>query len=386
MKELEDIVAAFEKVASSGKKAALATVVKVKGSTYRKPGARMLMISDNPIVGSISGGCLESDVFEQAQQVIDSGEPLLVNYDTTSDEDISWGLGLGCKGMVHVLIEPLETLQPTLVHVGEQELNPIVFIKECFRRRRVGMLATVFGIEGQVQAKLANHLMLHSDNTVITDIQDKELVTGILNDAAAVLNNSKSKVKVYSLSTGSAEVLLEAIAPPVPLLIFGAGSDVVPVVSLAKALGWHVTVVDTRSNNATSDGFPLANNFINCRAEKVGDRLPFDSHTVAVVMTHNYLHDLELLKTFLPSHLQYLGLLGPKRRTEQLLQELSAQGITTTDAQLQQLYAPIGLDIGGDTPEAIALAIISEIQAVLNDRSGGFLRDRHAPIHQRPDE
>ncbi|MBD2743907.1 XdhC/CoxI family protein [Coleofasciculus sp. FACHB-1120] len=374
MKELQEIIAAFAKAKNCGKTVAIATIVKVSGSTYRRPGARMLINLEGERIGSISGGCLENDVFERSQQVIVSGKPLLVNYDTTSDNDIVWGLGLGCKGMVQVLIERL---------TPENEFSPMTFLAECLHQRQVGVLATTFHIEGQIKAQVGTHLMLHQDGTIFTNLEDADLSADILEDARKVLDKNSSQVKLYALRGGKAEVFLEAIQPPVSLVIFGAGDDAIPVVRLAKELGWYVRVIDSRPANAQSDRFPSADEVILSRPEIVNETVEIDNRTVAVVMTHNYLHDLEILKTLLPSPVQYLGILGPKRRTEQLLLELKEEGMYLTEAQLHRLHGPVGLDIGADTPEAIALSIVAEIHAVLADHSGGLLRNRKQPIHNR---
>ena len=376
MKELQDLVAAFETVKSSGLPAALATLVKVKGSTYRRSGARMLMTSDGRMVGSLSGGCLEGDVFEQAQPVMSSGQSILVSYDTTSDEDIVWGLGLGCKGIVHVLIERLAT---------DSELSPMAFLSECLHRRQMGVLATVFRIEGQVRAKVGEHLMLHSDGRVTSDLTDSELIAVLLSDAQAAQRLGKPRQMAYPRPAGEVEAFIEVIEPPRPLIIFGAGHDAVPVVGFAKELGWHVTVVDSRPAYATKERFPRADAVILSPFEKVGEQVRLDERTAAVVMTHNYLHDFELLKRLLPSPVPYLGVLGPKRRTEQLLGELLEQGMQMNEAQLSRLYAPVGLDLGADSPEEIALAIVAEIQAVGARREGGLLRNRNGPIHDDSD-
>ena len=408
MKELQDIVAGFEKVKTGGKIAAIATLVKASGSTYRRPGARMLMTSEGQMVGSLSGGCLEGDVFEQAQEVMTSGKPIVVQYDTMSDEDIIWGLGLGCNGIVQILIERLEEESP---------LNHLAFLTECLHRRQVGVLATVFHVEGQVKAQVGTRLMVYPDGTLKSDIEDTDLVTQIRDDVGKALDESRSKVKAYPLLTGKAEVFIEVIQPPVPLMIFGAGHDAIPLVRLAQELGWYVTVVDSRQADATRERFQSADEVILSRPESISDsvseavatlgasallrtplekplakrgeaqasadRIQLNNRTVAVVMTHNYLHDLELLKTLLPSPVRYLGILGPKSRTGKLLQDLQEQGITPTEQQLQRLYNPVGLNIGADTPEEIALSIVAEIQAVLGDRSGGSLRNYQGPIHDR---
>ena len=408
MKELQDILKAFEQCKNSDECVAIATLVKAQGSTYRRSGARMLMTSQGQIVGSLSGGCLEGDVFEQAQEVMTSGKPIVVQYDTMSDEDIIWGLGLGCNGIVQILIERVEEESP---------LNHLAFLTECLRYRQVGVLATVFQVEGQVNAQIGTRLMMYPDGTVKSDIEDADLVAQIRDDAGKALDESRSKVKAYPLLTGKAEVFIEVIQPPVPLMIFGAGHDAIPLVRLAQDLGWYVTVVDSRQADATRERFQSADEVILSRSESISDsvseavgtlgasallrtplekplakrgeaqasadRIQLNNRTVAVIMTHNYLHDLELLKTLLPSPVRYLGILGPKSRTGKLLQDLQEQGITPTEQQLQRLYNPVGLNIGADTPEEIALSIVAEIQAVLGDRSGGSLRNYQGPIHDR---
>jgi xanthine dehydrogenase accessory factor len=415
MKELQDIVAAFEQVKSSSTTAAIATLVKAQGSTYRRPGARMLMTSQGQMVGSLSGGCLESDVFEQAQAVMTSGNPIVVQYDTMSDEDIIWGLGLGCNGIVQILIERVETHSPLTQHLHHRAsppdqggnknqklassltqgglrgvnnnsgakfgLNHLEFLTECLHLRQVGILATVFYVEGQVKAQVGTRLIVHPDRTVNSNIEDADLVAQIRDDAWKAIDNSRSAVKVYPLSAGKAEVFIEVIQPPVPLMIFGAGHDVVPLVRLAQELGWYVTVVDSRQADGTPERFPSVDEVVLSRPEGIGESVVLDNRTMAVVMTHNYLHDLEILKTLLPSPARYLGILGPKNRTEKLLQDLQEQGITPTENQLQRLYSPVGLNIGADTPEEIALSIVAEIQAVLTNHSGGSLRNKLGSIH-----
>lgn len=248
MKELQDIVAAFEKVENWGQIAVLATVIEVRGSTYRRPGARMLVTQDG-CIGSISGGCLDADVISLSQQFITSGEPMLVQYDITSPDDIIWGLGLGCDGLVRIFIERL---------TQQNQLNPVTFLSECYRRRQMGVLATVLRVEGELHLEIGTHLMLQQDSNVITSIKNSTLAALILEDAQEALRNNQSTLKLYQLPIGDAEVFIEVIQLPVPLVIFGAGHDAIPVVRFAKELGWHVTVVDSRQSSATSASFPVA--------------------------------------------------------------------------------------------------------------------------------
>jgi xanthine/CO dehydrogenase XdhC/CoxF family maturation factor len=417
MKELQNILKTFEQTKNSSQNIALATLIKASGSTYRRPGARMLMTSQGQMVGSLSGGCLEGDVFEQAQAVMASGKPIVVQYDTMSDEDIIWGLGLGCNGIVQILIERVEEESPltqilhhppnlqtssrfgitkTPAYQGESSesklpsppskeglrgVNPLALLTECLHQRQPGVLATVFHVEGQVKAQIATRLMVYPDGTFMSNIEDADLVAQIRDDAWKSLDESRSTVKTYPLPTGKAEVFIEVIQPPVPLMIFGAGHDAVPLVRLAQELGWYVTVVDSRKVETTRERFSSADEVILSRPETIGNCIHLNNRTMAVVMTHNYLHDLEILKTLLPSPVGYLGILGPKSRTQKLFQELQEQGITPTENQLQRLYSPVGLNIGADTPEEIALSIVAEIQSILTNHSGGSLRNKVGPIH-----
>lgn len=365
MKEIQRIVAALEQLKSPNQ-AALATLVKVEGSTYRRPGARMLIHADGAIAGAISGGCLESDVVEKAQAVISTGKPRLVKYDTTSEEDVVWGLGLGCQGIAYVLIELIT-----------EALNPISFIHKCLEARCWGAIATVFRIEGDSKARLGDRLLLSTD-TFVNSIGDRELAAQVLSDTQTALQDKTSQAKRYCVE-GAIEVFIEVIPPPLSLIICGAGYDVLPVVHLAKQLGWRVTVVDIRQRKASRQRFQEADRVLLCSPEEIR-KIASGDRTVAVVMTHNYLDDLEWLKVLLPAPLKYLGLLGPKKRTTRLLQELQLEGLALTR---QHLYSPVGLDIGADNAEEIALAIIAEIQAVTAQRPGGFLRDRAVPIHEQ---
>ena len=377
VKELQSIIDAYKTLEQRGTQVALATVVNVTGSAYRRPGARMLIAADGQTAGSVSGGCLERDVLNQAQRVLQWNKPRVVTYDSMSDDDIVWEFNLGCNGIVDVLIEPLP-------HNGNRDF--LGFLADCLDRRQAGIVATLFGVEGDTKAAICNRLMLSGQQPEIHDIGDDDLAETIRSDARRVLKTSTSMVKMYEMATGRAQVFIEAIQPPVPLVIFGAGYDAVPLVRFAKELGWHVTVVDPRPGHAIPTRFPLADTLIVCRPEEVCERITIDRWTVAVVMTHNVLHDAELLRVLLPSQLRYLGLLGPKRRTQRLLHEAREKDVRLRQHHLDRVYGPIGLDIGADTPEEIALAVVAEIQAVLAGRLGGALRAREGPLHEaRPE-
>jgi xanthine dehydrogenase accessory factor len=376
MKELQSIIDAYREIVQKNTQAALATVVRVTGSAYRRAGARMLITADGQTVGSVSGGCLERDVLNQARRVLQWNEPRVVAYDSMSDEDLAWEFNLGCNGIVEVLIEPLS-------HTGKQ--GHIAFLTECLRQRQVGVLATVFGVEGPIKAKVGNRLMLSAQRSARHDIGDGDLAEAILDDSQHTLESGTSKATTFTMVTGRAEVFIEMIQPSVPIVIFGAGHDAVPLVRFAKELGWHVTLVDPRPGYATRTRFPLADILIVCRPEEVCERIKIDSRTVAAVMTHNFLHDAELLTTLWPSPLRYIGILGSGRRTRRLLDQVQGTGRSHRDHSLGRVYGPMGLDIGADTPEEIALAVVAEIKAVLTGRLGGMLRTREGPLHEPSD-
>ena len=373
MKELQAILQAFEQSERSGQRSAIVTVVKTMGSVYRRPGARMLLTEAGQMVGAISGGCLESDVFERAKPLLlQASKPITVQYDTTASNDLIWGLGMGCNGSVQVLLESLHT---------ESAKSQLALIADCFQQKEPVAIATIFHIEGNVAAQIGDRLCLKSDGTVVNRFADHQLTMALLQDTARVLAEGKTKVVSYKLDNGFVEVLIEVIQPPTPLLIFGAGYDAIPLVQLAKQLGWYVTIIDHRATYATRDRFPQADEVMVCSPNELEANLTLTARAIAVVMTHHYLHDQALLRSLLPLPLQYLGVLGPKQRTQKLLEDLRLEGFAPTNAQRQRLYHPVGLDLGAETPEEIALAIVAEIQAVLTNRTGGLLRDRNAPIH-----
>lgn len=372
MKELREILQAYEKARLHGEKLALSTIVKTKGSTYRRPGARLLMTAAGEMTGSISGGCLEGDIFQHAQKVLESGAPKLLHYDTTSDNDLIWGLGLGCSGVVYLLLEPLQ-----------QEPSYWPFLAECVRDEKQGVLASIFGVQGKVDAVIGARLSLSRDGFVTGDVGDRELREAIAADARAVLQSGRSRTLNYKLQQGTADVLIEALEPPLPLYIFGAGHDSIPVVRLAKAIGWRVTVADGRKAYATEHRFPQADRVILSQPDQVCKNVSIDPRAAVIVMTHNYAHDRDILRQLIGVPVRYLGILGPAKRTDALFEELRSEGLNISDEQKRCLYSPSGLDLGSETPEEIALSILSEIQSVIAGRSGGPLRIRKGPIHER---
>ena len=369
MRELQDIIATWKQIRNKRQMAALATLVKVEGSAYRRPGARMLITSDGQQVGTISGGCLESDVKERSLVVLETGIPTLVKYDTTSEDDLIWGLGLGCQGIAYIFIERLNLEQP----------NALSLIEQCLSIARAGVVATVFSVGTTDKKNNVERILLYPDGSMVSNINHSELDAIVKKDIRSVLQQKKSVSQSYVIAEGTAEVFLEVIVPPINLVIFGAGFDALPVVHFAKALGWYVTVIDPQARSQTKERFKYCDSVILASTNEVCSQIDFDDQTVAVVMSHNYLYDLEFLQTLSTISIKYLGILGPKKRTNRLLLDLKSEGyIFPADGEL---YSPVGLDIGADNPEEIALSIIAEIQTVMKNRQGGFLKDRLTSIH-----
>lgn len=369
MTEFEAIIAAWRQASEQKVRGALATVVRVEGSAYRRPGARMFVTENKQRTGVLSGGCLEGDVAERALRVIETGEPLVVTYDTTSDDDIVWGLGIGCRGVVQVLIEPAADFRCA---------GLVQLLAECENSAQRGAVATVIRCEGEPGIEIGARALVYADGNSKSEVRVYRMFCGpeVVDELRAAVRGGGSGVRCYETEQGFVEVFIEVIEPQLPLVIIGAGDDALPLVTLAKNLGWHTTVVDTRSRPAIVERFADADEIVLCRAEDVCDRVRLTERTAVVLMTHNYLQDLEILKTLLNTPLRYLGCLGPRQRTEQILLEIAEEIIF-----LKQLYAPAGLDIGAETPMEVAFSIVSEIKAVVAGREGGLLRLRRGPIH-----
>ena len=370
MKELEDIVKAFDAAQQAGIQTALATVVLVEGSSYRRAGARMLITEDGQLTGAISGGCLEGDALRKARLVMAQQQPMLVTYDTTDDDDAKLGVGLGCNGIIHILIEP--------VFIGKAH-HPIQLFKKFLSKRQNAVIITLFSLVNRKGVQPGTCMFLSAEE-YHHQCDYPELETQLRRDAELVLAKGKSAIQTYQ---ADAELtgFVELLKPAVSLLVFGAGNDAIPLVKMAAVMGWHTTVVDGRTNYAVSTRFPDAKRVLLARPEQVLSQLEVDSRTAVVLMTHNYNYDLAMLRQILPLKLTYVGSLGPKKKLQRMLDELIEEGTIATAEELQSVYGPTGLDIGSETSEEIALSILAEIQAVVQQREGKPLRDKNTVIH-----
>ena len=372
MKEIRDILKAFDEAQKLGKQTALATVVHVEGSSYRRPGARMLIEDDGQLTGAISGGCLEGDALRKALLVMSEKRSKLVTYDTMDDDDAKFGVGLGCNGIIQVLIEPIDTANPN---------NPIQYLKAINEKRQKAVLITLFSLHVKKDPQYGTCLLFKENGNLIdhTPVLKDVLVA----DAQEALLNQTSSFKNYISNDHNLTAFIEVIKPPVSVIIIGAGNDVIPVVDMAEILGWETTVVDGRANYAKKERFVSACQVLVSKPEQVLEQIEFDEHTVFLLMTHNYNYDMAMLKQLLQKSISYIGMLGPKKKRERMLNELKDEGWIFTEQQLSVLHSPVGLDIGAETSEEIAVSILAEIKALFAGKDVQSLRTINEVIHPR---
>lgn len=364
MKEIADILKAYEKAIKEGKKTALATVVKVEGSSYRRPGARMLITEDGMLTGAISGGCLEGDALRKALSAIHQQENKLVTYDSMDEDDAKFGVQLGCNGIVYILFEPI---------FDDMAANPILLLSALHDKRENAALAVLFSLDGKEQIGTS---ALFRQNDQYSKAGN-ELLALFGKDLQHVLETKKSTFIDYSISEQPIHAFLEFISTPISLIIAGAGNDAQPLANFADLLGWQVTIADGRQTHATAQRFPNANQILVTKPDQLLPQVEIDENTAFVLMTHNYNYDLALLNLLLPTHAPYIGTLGPKKKLIRMLDELN---LNTAENQ-SRVHGPIGLDIGAETAEEIAISIVAEIKAVLSGASAGQLKKKDAPIH-----
>jgi len=367
MKEFKNIVAEFDRVKGE-QQMALATVVKVRGSSYRSPGARMLIRKDGRWTGSISGGCLEGDALRKARKVMQSEQPTLVTYDTMDDHNNSLGVGLGCNGIIDVLIETIT-----------EENNPIDRLRTFTHFDDITGMATIYASQND-KAIVGQQLWFNQSGDIESTLTDESLEMLLAIGLSDVLQNRKPAVQQYNVE--KLEVFYELIEPSIDLIIFGGGFDAKPVTEMASALGWDVTVTDECIAHVAPAAFPAANVSF-CKREDFNSDITIKPYSAAVLMSHTFDYDLAALKMLLKTDVNYIGILGPKKRMDKMFAALDDAGIAVTKNDRDRIHSPIGIDIGAETPEEIALSIVSEIQAKFTNRSGGFLKYRKAPIHKR---
>ena len=370
MSEIGDVLQAIESLSAKGERMALATIVAVRGSTYRRPGARLLVPEDGAPIGNISGGCLEGDVTDMARVVMEEGRARLAGWDLTADDDEVWGLGLGCNGAIEVFIEPADRAAEVAgaLRMALEEERPISVV-------------TVLE-SGRDDVATGSRIVVKPDGSSEGSLGEP-LVDGAAVEAAREqLAAQTSEIRTLP---GDVRAFVEVLDPPLRLLICGAGHDAAPLVRTAADLGWSPVVVDDREGFLTRERYPEAAGFVHVEEpENAAKVAANDERTFVVVMTHNFLRDKAYVRSFLAAPVAYIGMLGPAARSQRILMELAEEGVDITEADRARMHGPAGLDLGSEGPEEIAGSIVSEIVAVRRGRAGGFLKERPGPIHDRP--
>jgi xanthine dehydrogenase accessory factor len=340
-------------------RAALATLTRTRGSTFRRPGTRMLVLADGSVVCELSGGCPQRDIVVRALQVIADALPRLIHYNAESGLDVL--LEMGCGGELEVLIEPLTTAQ---------SIGFIDALAQCLSERRPAWLATVFAVDGNVVTP--QRMVWCEDGVLHDDIADAQLTHAIIH-AATPATGKRITTPCFPSSRGLIDVLIEPIEPPHSLVVIGSSAAARALLPLAVALGWQTTLVDHDPARLQATHLPPGLRGVCATPASLRSALPLDAQSSVVVMTHNLEQDIAYLAALRDAPVAYLGALGSRERVARMRKHAALSGV--------RMHAPAGLDIGSETPEEIALAIAAEIMAVINQRDGGRLRDNERAIH-----
>ena len=332
----------------------------------------MLIEEDGLLTGAISGGCLEGDALRKALYVIAQNKAMLVTYDTMDDDDAKFGVGLGCNGIIQVLIEPIDPGKAS---------NPIHLLKEVTAKRTESILITAFNLQDRKAHQPGTCLLFRKGHEIMGD--QNPLPKSLMDDIQYALLNKNSSFREYPITTGRITAFIEYIDLPVSLMIIGGGNDAFPLLEIANVLGWEPHIIDGRANYATQERFASACSIVVAKPEKVLEQINIDHRTAFVLMTHNYNYDLAMLRALLDIDIPYIGSLGPRKKLDRMINELKDKGMTISDAQMNKVFGPTGLDLGAETPEEIALSIAAEIQSVLTKSNPISLRDAGEFIHSR---
>lgn len=375
MKEIEKIIKAYSATNWEEEKAALGTVVKVEESAYRRIGARMYVSSKGDWTGGISGGCLEGDALKRAQIAINKNQSSIVVYDTMDDDSHQIGVGLGCNGLIEVMFTPIDPSDAS---------NPIEFLKTITDTRETEALLQILNNDRQ-EADKAGRDSLIGKFYPYSKLNDLIQTTGISRediDTSISEAKRKRKSRVFNLSNRSEEkfeILVELIRPKIKVICIGDNYDVNAFVSIVHEMGWEIHVAG-KLRKLSKELFSMTTT--TCEYNDV-PKITIDEHTAVVLMSHDYKTDYNLLQHFIKHDVPYIGLLGPKKRMIKMQNELADEGKKINLESMPNLFSPVGLDIGAESPEEISLSIASEIITTLRRREGTSLRKRLGPIHER---
>lgn len=330
----------------------------------------MLVLDNGSWVGGISGGCLEGDALKRARLAMARSRASLVTYDTTEDDAHQIGVGLGCNGIIDVLLAPI---------LPDDPRNPIAVLQEVVTdRRQTNVLLTISRLEGDLKGYEAGHIIRYNDRASLNSLGEGTWVEDLDKTIQEVVRNEKSAALAFTLADGRAlEIFAEFLLPELHVIIMGHQYDVFPLVKVVTEAGWRATIV-ANPTKIHREVAALVNAVV--PPEEFSVDL-IDPYTAVILMSHDYKTDLQNLQRVLSA--PYIGMLGPRVRAEKIFDELAEAGRTILDEEERRIFAPAGLDIGAVTPEEIALSMVAEIRAVFSGRTGKFLRERVATIHER---
>jgi xanthine dehydrogenase accessory factor len=353
-RQVLDRVAALH---SANNRAALATVVRVRGSAYRHEGAKLVVADDESSVGNVSGGCLEADVREVAARVIATGVAECRTYCGGADEVAAWDLGVGCDGDVEILIEPVRsTFADVRAALADQQ-----------------RVMTVTSLADDAYTGVSCRRMVLTESSAAGSLGTPELDAQIRSCASEWMYAGESRV----VELDGTRVFVDVLVPPPRLVVVSAGDDAQVLARLANEVGFRVVVVDRRNGLLTRERFAAPITLLDADAARLNEVLVLDGGALCVVMTHSFADDTAYLRALLRTPARYLGMLGPRQRTDRILAVLRNEA----PVDEARIFGPVGLDIGTDGAEQVAVAILAELLAVCSGRQPQSLRDRRAPIH-----
>lgn len=367
MRELIEIIKLGNELHQKGEAFCLATVIKIGGSTYRRPGARMLVSSEGKTVGTVSGGCLESEIALQGIEVIKEGRAKVIEF-TLDEDDLIYGFGSGCNGMVRVLLQKVEP---------DNRISIWPILKNYGLTRDTSLLATVVGPEDH--SSLGGHLLLDGQGLNGVTPLPLFLVDPLVSNLEKAWDSfDASETVALEIKDQQYRFFIEKLLPPPRLLIFGEGIDAFEVGRMAAQMSWTSKIIGRKSAEEMKERLPHSDeHFFLMHPEESASIFEPDSRTAALVMNHNYVRDRSVLEALLKTDLPYIGVLGPRERAMQMLEEIDPEATTFPD----HVHAPMGVSIGSETPEEIALSILAEVQAVFNKKEAGFLKNEEGRIH-----
>ena len=367
MKEIKSILQLYNSFKNSDEKCAIAQVVRVEESSYRREGARMLVFESGVFEGGISGGCLEGDALQRSQIAILKQQPSIVTYDTSKENEI--GVGLGCNGIIDVLISPIAENSSTLE-----------MLQKCVSDRGEHVIATITALNSDIdEIILGRSFYYDKDAASLEDCQHDGLRNFLQDKIHDVLAHKKSKTYHFEEEGVKASVFIELIPPQFHLAIYGDNYDVYPMLEMAKLMDWDVSLVGNVQKLKKEKLQSVKNIYF-----KDGEAGPeIDHRTAVILMAHDYKTDCANLRQLIKSPAPYIASLGPRKRFDKIIAEFRSNGIEFSEQDLTRVYAPCGLEIGANTPEEIAMSLFSEILGVFSGKTGGMLRKKEGPIHER---